>query len=886
MSKLTLNALIAAGGNSSAARKARVKKQPRDKKGRWVVTGAALLAAFSLGDGRGIVKLKGSAIGGTATELNEVNNIRMLVGKGYEQYGIPENSVVEVTPKNAEVSSKIKIDKDFLKSRGVDPDLAHTLPKSVAEQPQDLASLNVQPADELDIELATGGLTDDEDKDFRAERDKEPLAKLPPVLAEKALKGEDVNKLVEASDVATPSTVAPKKDIVDLPEPVSGRNSVNEAYLDAFNPEARQVTLDELIDGPKGAPKTKATKALNLDKGDRILGDDGKIYEIDSIDLETGRMTLKGPDGKILAEVDPNDPQGKKLRPKRIAVKTNGEYKVVQGNKDSAKPVKPARPARPESTPANTAEAPVTPIDAESPEAASEPESVPDIADSITPTVQEAIPADRIDDGGDIVHEPLTDDQRAEAVRKKVPAFITKLGRILEYFDNNGKRKQAADPFELLNSLAEAYPNAKFTPDGDALILDRRIDKDGRIFELRASNTGSKALVYSMNWTDPETGEIETLVHYDKRHSITSVFRKDNSSDALLARLLSVEPLKLGKNPKAIPGFGEASLRDRAEWYKQKQKMFTPAEIATFYGNGRGNIFHKQTGTLKNQEVLSIWEAYPDFMDDPSDPELRDIIAHGLLGVFGRLPMDAASHKAARKQLRLEFKNRFPGENARSMGAMITNASRVARNKTYDVTDPEVRANPYASKNRVTPIEPGQTVEYINNGQDKMVLLVTGYAPGLNVNPNGEGYDYADYVYVKDETGTTYRINSIKLRILKNQSEPLTEYEPNLRGKALRDRRQELGLYGVSGDSIVNNPAAIDTIAGELDAPLPDVIDDLDPGEMLPDLNGGGMIGEIVSSRFAKNADGVEGISFTALAADGSTKVVFYALGEEIPKKD
>ena len=171
-----LNTLLA-DGNSSAARRARVRLQPRDKKGRWIPTGAALFASIN-----GIGKVKGKAIGGTATKKGEKNNIRMLVGKGYESKGIPENTVLTVDPKNGELESKIKLSRDYLKKKGIDPDVQHTLPKSLADMPQDLKDMDSQPADDLDIELATGGLDDAEDKDFRAERSQEPLAKLPPAM--------------------------------------------------------------------------------------------------------------------------------------------------------------------------------------------------------------------------------------------------------------------------------------------------------------------------------------------------------------------------------------------------------------------------------------------------------------------------------------------------------------------------------------------------------------------------------------------------------------------------------------------------------------------------------------------------------------------------------
>jgi hypothetical protein len=188
------NIALLADGNSAAARRARVKLQPRDKKGRWVPTGATLLAAIrSL---NGIAKqYRLKAIGGTATSKGEKNKIRALLLEDAPELGLKKNTVLEVDPKNGELESKIKLDRDYLKKKGIDPDLQHTLPKSIAEQPQDVSDMNPQPADDLDIELANGGLTDEEDKDFRKERDDEPLGKLPPGLEE--LDEDELSKLVD-----------------------------------------------------------------------------------------------------------------------------------------------------------------------------------------------------------------------------------------------------------------------------------------------------------------------------------------------------------------------------------------------------------------------------------------------------------------------------------------------------------------------------------------------------------------------------------------------------------------------------------------------------------------------------------------------------------------
>lgn len=203
---------IFSGGNSSEARSARASAQPRDRKGRWVATGASLRANISVPDGKGgrknvnVTNLK--AIGSTP----DGKKIRALItNDDYlgDHESLKEGNVIEISPKNAELLTA-RLDREFLKKKGIDPDLQHDLPKTLEELPDNVEDLNAKEADELDIQLALGGLTDDEDKDRRAERDAEPLAKLPPALAEKAVEGEDVKKLVEDAERSSKAPEAPE----------------------------------------------------------------------------------------------------------------------------------------------------------------------------------------------------------------------------------------------------------------------------------------------------------------------------------------------------------------------------------------------------------------------------------------------------------------------------------------------------------------------------------------------------------------------------------------------------------------------------------------------------------------------------------------------------
>ena len=1029
---------IIADGNSAPARRARVKLQPRDRKGRWIPTGAAIFGMIQGLDvpedrkGRSIGGRPGSikkyslkAIGGTATSKSEKNKIRALLTKDAPELGLRKNTVIELDPATAELDTQIKLDRDFLKRKGIDPDLQHTLPKGLGEKYNKLEDLNPKPADDLDIELANGGLTDEEDKDFRAERDQEPLAKLPPSMEE--LSKDELSKLIQTKEEEGPDfsrgtlkLLAKDNYLVRMPDGTlkwtgdgltyyladDGHTVVNdhgvrigwELRQELYSKDMEETRVNELLDDFKdyklATPEYAKERGfpdgwVGKDKGRNgaefyELNEDGKfdgrsesvwvsddadydfedapswgvnqrgglalyvdpdLYSFRSSDkdeaidraveyvkkLTTPKSNSEGLSDEMLEKSialeelfearSKEAPSDRKITPTPLIdlnvgdvlsrkdksdltvtglsqikkVKNNETGEVVdaitlstvdeEGNREdftfpidkkfgvvSGKKGKVSRPAKPKDEKDVTPEPPKEEKKPE-PEAPREP-VIPE------GTPNEFPPKDRVDDGGEIVHSPLPEESRAQYIKRKVKALFGVDGSKQKYVDDNGKVRDAYDPFEMMDALAEAYPNAKFTPDGTALIIDRRTDTDGRIFELRASNSGSKALVYTMQWTDPNTGEVEELIHYDKRHSVMAAFRKDNSADALLARLLDGSQLTHGN--KSYPSEG---LRERAQWFVDKQKMFSPEDLAIKYGVGTENIYHtdkRNAGNLKHRAVDGVWEAFMAYTANPEDPEAIDAVYHRLMGVFGRLPMNELSHKLGRAALRREFKRRYPEVNQRSIGAFITNASRFSLGYTYD-SDPDVRSIPHASKDRRTPIEPGMVVEYTNNVGEKTTLKVTKLVENLGIRKEEDGanYDYGDYVYATDADGKQIKLNSIGLRVLKDQNSSLSEYKPNLRGQELRDRRTALGEYGEPG-----MPDAVPgTETASSDDNMPDIIDDLIPGDSLPNLKDGGIVGEIVSVKPVKGKNGKEGLAFTVVTPDGEEKVVAYELGKEIPKK-
>jgi hypothetical protein len=198
------------GGNSPEARRARVAMQPRDSKGRWIPTGASIRANVDIpfAGGRKTISMSNlKAIGSTP----DGKKIRALVINNdhvKDHPSLAEGNVIELDPKTVELLVA-KLDRAFLEKKGIDPDLQHDLPKTLQELPTKVEDLNAKEADDLDIDLALGGLEEEEDKELRAERDAEPLAKLPPALAEKAAEGQEVRDIVEAAEEGKPQTQRP-----------------------------------------------------------------------------------------------------------------------------------------------------------------------------------------------------------------------------------------------------------------------------------------------------------------------------------------------------------------------------------------------------------------------------------------------------------------------------------------------------------------------------------------------------------------------------------------------------------------------------------------------------------------------------------------------------
>ena len=379
------------GGNSPEARSARASAQPRDRKGRWVATGASLRANISVPDGRGgrrnvnVSNLK--SIGSTP----DGKKIRALITNDdylNDHPSLKEGNVIELSPKNAELLVA-RLDREFLKKKGIDPDLQHDLPKTLEELPDNVEDLNAKEADELDIQLALGGLTDDEDKDRRAERDAEPLAKLPPALAEQAAEGQEVRDIVESAEKGE-----------DLPESPEAPEAEESPSAEAPERDYSSDDYDELKSATAAwlrNPKNNGKQIFYVRNGKArrawVSSDDGFLYKgFPPADLDEGGEGLGDIDDFIQAEKDglvslyqgniPRHKDGKELEGWEV----NRVQSAQNAKKRKAKEEKAAEKAEREK-----------PAAKEEPKISDEPSGAPKDSDKKAPS-QESDDLDSLDD--------------------------------------------------------------------------------------------------------------------------------------------------------------------------------------------------------------------------------------------------------------------------------------------------------------------------------------------------------------------------------------------------------------------------------------------------------------------------------------------------------
>lgn len=862
-----LTSLLASIGFNDGANKGFWRVQPREKfgkdAGQWIEMGAELRMFYKNKRGQ-TDSVVGRAVGSTGSP----DGVRVLI-QGQGKKGVPDG-IYGANTANVRIAEGI-IPEEVLEKQGI-----KSTPKIDKEQEALLPTIDSLERSDItddDIRLINEGAKSKEAKQH-AEYKKSVEAQ-----ESKGKKGDE--------DIFPKD---PTKDLPIIDEKVSDPDG--EKVAERIKEQKRVKPADEKeADSRASDPELKLTPVMQLEVGDVIRGKDGTdatIVELIFDDSLGGR--------------------GRKLRVRRddgaigdVPFQGNKTFYKVKNKK--AKPVKPAKPAaKPEAPAAKpTPEKPVEAPTPAKPEA--EPKPTPEAkGDKSVLTKPENIiapmppanfpPTDRVDDGSDIEMGRLSEAQVAAARKKRATPLRDANGVPEAYVDEKGKLKPASDPFSLMNVLSEVFPNSKFTKDGLNLVLSRMKDKDGRIFELRASNAGQKTVSYSMRWTDPNTGEVEELFHYDTRHSVQALFTKSNGPDGLMDKILGRNGWEELTNGGSKWG-PDASFRERAQWFVQKQKMADAEKTGLTIANGRSQILHqdqKNYGRVAKSKIRSTWDAIEQLFNEDASETLTDEIYLRLEKIMGSVPSTDLAHQRLLTALRKEYKNRFGSKENGAVDALVTalftNASMRAKGKSFNKQkDAGFRANPYASANRHTPLEEGMVVEYENNvGKTSIVKVLSKHTNfSVAAGKNNDVFDFGDYVTIIDSEGTTRTLSSLELRILKDQNTALTPYIPGLQNEELTNYRIKTGELRPRGSgNKLDVPGTKDAISKpQADPGFTGVVDDLIPGDDIYDQDGT-RLGEITAVQPTQDDDGNDGFAFLVSDPEGDEIVVFYPQGTEV----
>jgi hypothetical protein len=893
---------ILADGNSDAERKARVALQPRDKYGRWVTTGAALFAGISLPNGSS-KSVRGKAIGGSA---DQPGKIRMLVGKGYEADGIKPNTVLTVDPTNGELFTGATIDVNYLKKKGIDPNIKADLPSDLANQPQTLKSMDPKPADALDVSLATDGLTPAEDAPLRKERDAQPVAKLAPALAAKAAEGSDVNAIVkkaEAGDTTkTPDAV--DSAIADIMSDVAYNGDTTKNIDDLIDAAMAKPAADGLPGTPEipvtivKAPDGTTKKFLDeIKRGNVIRNSKGE--EIGAV-LDTPALftTPKGEKGYMFHIVTPSGEIKQQRLPKDTGLFTDKKSRDSKGL-----PAAPAKgvPTKPTAAP----EKPVTPTPTPTPAPAptptpekpvAKPKTTTKVKPAAAPKAEVVALPNRTDDGQDIAPTTKSDE---ELRAKKINNLVDQNGNLIKVLNDKGKPVTIEDPNAIVNALLEENPNAKIKPNG-AIVVERgtHTDNDGKKYkyEVSVERTVGNQFMERFTLYNEDGSVAYDFYNSDYKDSFHAFYGKANglrkTRDLILGKTI---PGGKGVDAEGIPVekelrsyFGpNKTIENRLKYMRKTNdinnwRLLSPKENARKYLVGRARLLNKsdngkdkgnQFGNVRRSFVASIYEAV-----DLKDNEL---IKERIVQALGRLPDNEESRKLLVDTLRADITERYKGTpREKELQTLPLFMDTYLKSVEKDLRDrPTV---PFVSEDGVTPVKPGDKVRFINNEGD----MVIGTVVKLN-SKSGKAGGYKDTAKIKFGNQTVDNLQTRNMLHV-DETADVTDYAPWVRGEEkLKRRANELGIdfeeymarrnADPTYDPATDGPLTEDAgspyigdsgISGD-ESPV-NAIENKVPGDAHYDENGG-YLGSIIDIQEVPATDGGDpGYAVTYLTPEGA----------------
>jgi hypothetical protein len=808
--------IIAAIGLNDGANKGFWRLQPRDDEGQWIEMGAEVLAVL-----RG---LRGTKTGVTARYVGPsgtVGKARILVSGDSD---LPDG-IYEI---DSHVLKQVKaiLPESYVKAQGVKTK-KEKLSVADADIPtvEEIAKTRTDITDE-DRRLAEGKLTDAEKTAQDEARNESPIADLPGGF--ESLKREEAKKLLQDSGVDPNEFEKPKSEVAEG-DRIDGL--VNDALKNAFYGDDAP-NVDDLIENALDTEPVEVA-VRDLKPGDVVsLGKMGE-KKVTRVDVKSsGMVDVYVDDFGTERKITPDSIPGS-AGIMRVAKASDAPAAAPEKKPVSQKPEKPVAARTPK---------------AEKPKATKKPQAPAD--------------ADRPFDDGELIPRQEFAEGEIDQLRKtKLAGLVNDKGEAVIEHNAKGEPYQPKDPNAMLNFLAKTYKDSKFNDQGQLVLMREVSDENGKSiqWEIRAANTGDKKIAYLFHFKDLNTGEEQTLIHKDARDSITAMLGKTNSPE-FLADILTGKQTRIYSNTFDTAKHANDVL-ERARYFAYQGRTKSVSDSAKYYATGYADKINPSNGSLLEKAVPSVFEAFESGDREATEDRLR--------AVFGRLPLDERSHAEARQAIRDLYAARNPEADKRSFGVLVSRASMVMREGLFG--SPENRAIPYSSKDKISQVQVGMTVEYTNNINEKSIVKVKALQKVNAAAPSQSDdiFEFGDYVTVVDANGKTTSLPTTSLAILKDQNTPLTEYKGRVSGRELREAR---GLtYRPSTLLFPGQTEVPDKIAK---------VDDLVPGDNFYS-KGGDNLGVVIESVSIIGKDGKKGYGVLYINRDGDLKKVAVAAGED-----
>jgi hypothetical protein len=242
----------------------------------------------------------------------------------------------------------------------------------------------------------------------------------------------------------------------------------------------------------------------------------------------------------------------------------------------------------------------------------------------------------------------------------------------------------------------------------------------------------------------------------------------------------------------------------------QSAKLLTIEQTVDKYANGRGYLLNRARGqaegTVMRGAVNGIYGAIKD-----KDSQAMAQIMKELFGRLPELPKHPKVVQTALERIRAGVKLRFPNENQRELGAVITNGYKVLSGEGLDAGAQD--SAPHVSwEGRI--LEKGFLVEYTNNNNETSVGFIDSL---LESEKNTDRPNqYSDYVLVRfrnqdGSIGSPVKLPSKNLNVLDDTGLSdealgrLTAYSANLKDDEMRLARfgEAFMIQKMARDSVI-----------------------------------------------------------------------------------